>query len=106
MMMTRRINDIIMVIVSIISIAFIAFAIAVILSGCAIISEDQWTKYRVDMYKQKSVYPKCSSNEKALILAKEMKNDRNPVSIVRKYYKVEVIYLYQDGRQIWPANEK
>ncbi len=49
-----------------------------------------------------SNYPNCTYNEKALMLANDMKKAKESFQIIRKYYKNEVIYIYSDGIRIWP----
>ena len=89
----------------------IAFALCLVLSGCCTPYEfkesyDQITNPPMDWKQQaefyKDSYPECSSNEKALMLASDMEDSNCKVSIVKKVYKVEVVYLYLDVQQIWP----
>ena len=49
-----------------------------------------------------SNYPDCTYNEKALILANDMKEAKESFQVIRKYYQTEIIYIMSDGIIIWP----
>ena len=48
-------------------------------------------------------YPDCSNNQKALMLAADMRREGCSIYTSHKTHKIHVIYIYQDGKQIWPV---
>ena len=51
-------------------------------------------------------YPDCTNNQKALMLIRDMKMEGCSVQASHKVYKINVIYVCQDGKQIWPVKRQ
>ena len=52
-----------------------------------------------------SNYPDCSRNEKAQLLMDSMTYEKESFTTTTKEYKVSIIYVYWDGKQIWPLKD-
>ncbi len=49
-----------------------------------------------------SNYPGLTSNQKAKMLAEDMKDAGETFEIVKTCYRIELLYIYQQGVRIWP----
>lgn len=53
-----------------------------------------------------ATYPDCTDNQKALMLANDMKREGENVYLNHKIYRIKVIYVYKNGKQVWPIDRK
>ena len=92
----------------------IFLSIILMMSGCTTYNKvDKWVNTKlidnnspVNWHSQAGIYasnyPYCTKNEKALMLANDMKEANVSFRLIRKYYKAEVIYIEMDRARVWP----
>ena len=96
-------------------IAIFLLTVLILLSGCStyenietymntkVFNNPKEVNWHIRADFMTSHYPNCTQNDKALILVRQMKEAKENFTIVRKYYKTEVIYIITDGTRIWPC---
>ncbi len=71
------------------------------MSICSIIYATNWHQQASFLYNINH-YPNLNNNEKALLLAEDMDKAGESFQVVRTYYQIESISVWQDGVRIFP----
>lgn len=77
----------------------VVLLIFIILAYITSQADTNW-KAKADFYS--SNYPEYTNNQKAKMLASEMEDAGEKFEVIKEYYKIELLYIYQHGIRIWP----